>query len=347
LYTQGDIWSGVSMFDHGFALNSSLNMTPQITSETAASSYSNSGLMYPGSASQGFVNKGDPQYASDGSWIPHRSTEVPRGFSVHGSDRESMSSHSPKTHVSEASSSEVLPFTPEHTGDAGSENTDWSSYSAHSYAVGKASSPGTQAAVINRVPTIDFSRVPPHGLGISVPSPTPVGSGQGFNGLPLICDDQSQYDTDYSYSQKSSPGDSPWYPEDGSLNMAAMPYRPRESPTSNAPINSLPAGFQFGSDERSSSGFVAWEGCRPNVPGQPHFREVDQGPRALDAHAQRKADDEILLNGKKKGLTYKEIRRSMYIKCAESTLRGRYRSLTKARQERVRKPIWRSKDVSE
>jgi hypothetical protein len=106
------------MFDHGFALNSSLNMTPQITSETAASSYSNSGLMYPGSASQGFVNKGDPQYASDGSWIPHRSTEVPRGFSVHGSDRESMSSHSPKTHVSEASSSEVLPFTPEHTGAA-------------------------------------------------------------------------------------------------------------------------------------------------------------------------------------------------------------------------------------
>jgi hypothetical protein len=38
------------MFDHGFTLNSSLNMTPQIISESATS-YSNSELMYPGSAS--------------------------------------------------------------------------------------------------------------------------------------------------------------------------------------------------------------------------------------------------------------------------------------------------------
>jgi hypothetical protein len=347
VYTQDDIWSGGSMFDHGFALKSSLNMTPQIISESAASSYSNRELMYPGSASQAFVNKGSVQYARDGSWIPHRSTEVPRGLSVHGSDLESMSSHSPKSYVSEALNSEVLLFTQEHTGDAGSENTNWSSYSTHSNAVGKASSPGNQVAVINKAPTIDFSRVPPLGLGISVRSPTAIGSGQNFNGLPLICEDKSQYDTDYAHSQKNSPGDSPWYSEDGSLNMAAMPNRPREPPMSNAPINSLPAGFQFGSDESSSSGFVAWEGAHPNMPAQNHFGDSVRGPRALDAHAQRKADDEILLDGKRKGLTYKEIRRSMYSKCAESTLRGRYRSLTKARQDRVRKPVWRSKDVSE
>jgi hypothetical protein len=346
VYTQGDIWSGGSMFDHGFTLNSSLNMTPQIISESATS-YSNSELMYPGSASQGFVNKNNVQYGSDGSWIPHRSTEVPRGLSVHGSNRDSNSSHSPKSHVSEVPSSEKLPFTLDHTGDAGSENTNWSSYSAHSYTVGKASSPGNQNAIVNKVPTIDFARVPPLGLGISVPSATPVGSSQHFNGIPLFGDGNSQYDTDYSYSQKSSPADSPWYSEDGSLSMAAMPYRPREPPTSKAPINSLPAGFQFCVDGHSSSALVALEEAHPNVPARNHFRSSVQGPRALDAHAQRKADDEILLDGKKKGLTYKEIRRSMHSKCAESTLRGRYRSLTKARQDRVRKPVWRSKDVSQ
>jgi hypothetical protein len=67
----------------------------------------------------------------------------------------------------------------------------------------------------------------------------------------------------------------------------------------------------------------------------------------MDAQAQRRADDDILLEGKRNGLTYKEIRKKMTVKCAESTLRGRYRSLTKARKDRVRKPTWTANDVSD
>jgi hypothetical protein len=57
-------------------------------------------------------------------------------------------------------------------------------------------------------------------------------------------------------------------------------------------------------------------------------------------------EDRILLEGKRRGLTYKEIKKKMHTNVAESTLRGRYRSLTKARKDRVRKPIWTDNDVS-
>lgn len=45
------------------------------------------------------------------------------------------------------------------------------------------------------------------------------------------------------------------------------------------------------------------------------------------------------------GMTYREIRIAGGFKEAESTLRGRYRMLTKAKGERVRKPAWKDVDV--
>ncbi|KAH7126835.1 hypothetical protein B0J11DRAFT_505558 [Dendryphion nanum] len=59
----------------------------------------------------------------------------------------------------------------------------------------------------------------------------------------------------------------------------------------------------------------------------------------------RKKEDSILLEGKRAGLTYKEIKKKMRTDVAESTLRGRYRSLTKARKDRVRKPKWTEIDI--
>ncbi|KAK4123043.1 hypothetical protein N657DRAFT_645765 [Parathielavia appendiculata] len=44
-------------------------------------------------------------------------------------------------------------------------------------------------------------------------------------------------------------------------------------------------------------------------------------------------------------MTYKEIRRMGGFTEAESTLRGRYRTLTKCREARVRKPEWSEMDL--
>ena len=55
--------------------------------------------------------------------------------------------------------------------------------------------------------------------------------------------------------------------------------------------------------------------------------------------------DQFLIEQKRSGLSYKEIKRIGRFSEAESTLRGRFRNLTKEKQHRVRKPVWTAKDV--
>lgn len=61
---------------------------------------------------------------------------------------------------------------------------------------------------------------------------------------------------------------------------------------------------------------------------------------------ERSARDKYLLKYRSKGWTYKEIREKGNFPEAESTLRGRYRTLTKEKDARVRKPEWQHNDVS-
>ena len=60
----------------------------------------------------------------------------------------------------------------------------------------------------------------------------------------------------------------------------------------------------------------------------------------------REARNEFLVGSRLMGIPYKEIRRQGGFTEAESTLRGRFRTLTKEKRERVRKPEWGERDVS-
>ncbi|QKX54070.1 uncharacterized protein TRUGW13939_01153 [Talaromyces rugulosus] len=62
----------------------------------------------------------------------------------------------------------------------------------------------------------------------------------------------------------------------------------------------------------------------------------------LDTKAKKNT---YLLEGKKRGLSYRKIKEFGEISDAESTLRGRYRMLTKTADERVRRPVWEEKDL--
>lgn len=62
--------------------------------------------------------------------------------------------------------------------------------------------------------------------------------------------------------------------------------------------------------------------------------------------AERKRRDEFLLSMREKGMSYRDIKRKGKFREAESTLRGRVRVLTKAKEDRVRKPAWNHHDVS-
>lgn len=56
--------------------------------------------------------------------------------------------------------------------------------------------------------------------------------------------------------------------------------------------------------------------------------------------------DKLLLESKRAGLSYAEIKARFGFQEKESTLRGRYRTLTKTKEERVRNPQWTPLDVS-
>ncbi|KAI0455334.1 hypothetical protein F5B21DRAFT_514039 [Xylaria acuta] len=63
------------------------------------------------------------------------------------------------------------------------------------------------------------------------------------------------------------------------------------------------------------------------------------------ADAERDAKNRFLVESKLAGMTYREIRRQGGFTEAESTLRGRFRTLTKNKDQRVRKPEWQEKDI--
>lgn len=77
---------------------------------------------------------------------------------------------------------------------------------------------------------------------------------------------------------------------------------------------------------------------------QPEEEESDS--EVAKANAERAKKDEFLVQNKRAGMTYREIRRKGNFTEAESTLRGRYRTLTKDKNARVRKPEFLDNDVS-
>lgn len=89
----------------------------------------------------------------------------------------------------------------------------------------------------------------------------------------------------------------------------------------------------------------------PEAAGQANFSEseaeeedvVSEGSATSPSRSER---DQLLLDLRSQGYSYKEIKRMGPFTEAESTLRGRVRVLTKPKDERVRSPVWHAKDVS-
>jgi len=71
-----------------------------------------------------------------------------------------------------------------------------------------------------------------------------------------------------------------------------------------------------------------------------------KAPHTAKMTHQRDAKDTFLVQSKLAGMSYKDIRKQGGFTEAESTLRGRFRTLTKAKSARVRKPEWSNNDVS-
>lgn len=61
---------------------------------------------------------------------------------------------------------------------------------------------------------------------------------------------------------------------------------------------------------------------------------------------ERQTRDELLIECRRTNMSYKDIKEQYGFEQSISTLRGRYRNLTKQKHERVRKPNWTATDVS-
>ena len=96
------------------------------------------------------------------------------------------------------------------------------------------------------------------------------------------------------------------------------------------PANSLSPSFSASTNEEERS---------PQQSGE------EQGNIEAGVHYSDERNT-FLIDCKRRGLSYKDIKRVGEFKEAESTLRGRYRTLTKSKDQRVRKPKWQDKDVS-
>lgn len=86
---------------------------------------------------------------------------------------------------------------------------------------------------------------------------------------------------------------------------------------------------------------------KPVSPRSQHVSWADkpQSAATVQAMHHRDAKDDFLVRSKLAGMSYKEIRRQGKFTEAESTLRGRFRTLTKHKMARVRKPEWDDNDV--
>ncbi|RLM00741.1 hypothetical protein CFD26_108535 [Aspergillus turcosus] len=74
-------------------------------------------------------------------------------------------------------------------------------------------------------------------------------------------------------------------------------------------------------------------------------RQGRASTRSISCHNETR--NAFLIECKRRGLSYKDIKRLGGFEEAESTLRGRFRTLTKSKEQRVRKPQWKDKDVSD
>ncbi|KAH8204633.1 hypothetical protein TruAng_001262 [Truncatella angustata] len=125
----------------------------------------------------------------------------------------------------------------------------------------------------------------------------------------------------------------------------ALPEKP--FPTTNYTSAQAAAFFhQRGANENSTPHSRSLPNIKPKPPRVSVSASPDPGDAGLTAEElERNRHNEYLVQAKRAGKTYREIKLEGGFTEAESTLRGRYRTLTKDPVDRVRKPEWTRKDV--
>lgn len=303
----------------------------------------NNNLMYNADAAQHMAAQHHSSYGGQLSWTPSamRAGVASTGTSI--SDFDSINSFSPQSYLSDGVEAS---FSPCSVPDQASQ-CDWSVCPPS--APIKVSSP-------QFAPSFPHSSlIPAHNNSIRRCTGT---RGLLCNDLGIAASSSSTQPGQFAHVPASSFSDGHQSSPDGSLISAESSksswfmsdYSPSQSSVKLAQQNGSayegqPEG-NIGASSTSNDSFssrpsTSTKDSHSILRPQSNYHARFQVPQTSEVQAQRQRNDELLIEGKRAGLTYREIRKKMLgEKPAESTLRGRYRSLTKARKDRVRKPVW-------
>lgn len=159
-------------------------------------------------------------------------------------------------------------------------------------------------------------------------------------------------DSEYNISQNVDGG--PWY---GSLSAGSSTGSQRESESissftdvdlscrSSAERDLLNQQQQRFTSSQREFNTQLWQE-QPQQQCRLQHRQVTESKVAHDVSERNRWDAEIVKLKNEKNMSYKDIKKQIKCPYAESTMRGHYRAATKAAENRVRKPKWRSTDVS-
>lgn len=133
--------------------------------------------------------------------------------------------------------------------------------------------------------------------------------------------------------------------------FSRRPLRPksdgdsRRRPSSSDENKSLITHTSEHNVESVSQKSLAPKRIEPKPLNGSSWSDSSQNSATAQATHHRDAKDDFLVRSKLAGMSYKDIRRKGNFVEAESTLRGRFRTLTKNKAARVRKPGWTDNDV--
>ncbi|RAR00547.1 5',5'''-P-1,P-4-tetraphosphate phosphorylase 2 [Stemphylium lycopersici] len=336
IYPSDQTWSGGTGASSSFNWHQAIQQVePYIMHGSELQFDRNRNLLYNPMVAQDGVAKGYP-YTGEELWAQSPLHGLPRTLNIGQSDATMRTSISPKSYASDDFDDSYSPGSmPDHTSPVG----NWHAYPTSSsnpvvpsHRTGSYNTDGDLTGLPHMKTSVPIALLPSVGC-----------NGQGQ--VSRATEEATMPGSEYSYSHTSSPGASQWYLPNYSYDISSLPLRPRNA----MEYNNYPASDTSPSpaynDRQTQCRPAPWTSSQV-VPTQDGMQARFQLPRSATAQAQRDHNDRLLVEGKKKGETYKEIKMKMVgEKPAESTLRGRYRSLTKARKDRVRKPVWTKIDI--
>ncbi|OAL65983.1 hypothetical protein A7C99_3086 [Trichophyton rubrum] len=192
-------------------------------------------------------------------------------------------------------------------------------------------------------PSIPYVGPQPHPW-TNIPYPTITSIPTQYPSSPWDANIDS-YSNDYGfYCGPSSPFSS-------AISSTATPDLPLTTKNSKTLVTSENDMYLDGADLESTSEGYSRASSNTDTDADGQYTstggEDEQAKsRACRSYSQRNDErDAFLIECKLAGMSYKEIKAKGKFTVAESTLRGRFRSLTKRKELRVRKPGWQDSDL--